>query len=154
MFFCSKCDNIYDVALINKRIDYDVTPTSVSETETETDVEADKPVSKKQNNEENDDVNATMEFFRCDNCGHNEPLPEDTIIITKSSTRKIYEHYDKERCRHMINIKTLPLTRNYVCHNASCESHKDHSKREAVFFRVNNTYAVRYICKACLETWV
>lgn len=154
MFFCSKCDNIYDVtSKINKTIDDELTPTSVSD---------DTSVSEKQNNksekndenDDNNDDNTNVAYFMCDNCGHSEPLPEDTVIITKSSTRKIYEHYDKERCRHMINIKTLPLTRNYVCHNTKCESHNNHTKREAVFFRVNNTYAVRYICKACLETWI
>ena len=43
----------------------------------------------------------------------------------------------------------MPRTRRYVCINPECESHKDPTKREAVFFTMNNTYKKRYVCVTC-----
>jgi len=104
--------------------------------------------------DENDENNkSNKSYFICDNCGYNENIPDETIISSKSTNNIAQEYYDEERCKEMMHIKTLPLTRNYVCVNSSCESHDDHSKREAVFFRMENTYAVRYICKSCSSSW-
>ena len=148
MFFCSVCDNIYDITVkANNTNDDELTPTSVSESE-ENSTEI-KNMSEKNNIDEQ-----LVAYYICDNCGNREPLPEDTVLVTKSTKNNIHDNYDKKRCGDIINIKTLPITRNYVCPNDKCLSQKDHSKREAVFFRVDGTYAVRYICKCCLETWI
>jgi hypothetical protein len=105
------------------------------------------------NDNDNDDNKLNKSCFICDNCGYNEPIPDETVVVSKSTNNIAPEYYDEKRCKDMTHIKTLPLTRNYVCVNSSCESHDDHSKREAIFFRMENTYAVRYICKSCLSSW-
>jgi hypothetical protein len=106
-----------------------------------------------EDDDDDDDNKSNVAYFLCDNCGYNEPIPDETIIISKSTNHSDHEQYDMERCKNMVNIKTLPLTRRYVCQNSSCESHSDHTKREAVFFRMENTYVIRYICKSCFTTW-
>jgi hypothetical protein len=98
--------------------------------------------------EKNDDTKqANMAYFLCKNCGYNEPIKEGTLIFSRSTenTNKSMAFDDI----NYINDPTLPLTRNYVCPNNKCESHKNAEQREAVFYRLPHSYKVRYICKTC-----
>ena len=56
--------------------------------------------------------------------------------------------------KNMIHDKTLPHTRDYVCKNKDCSSHKDPSKRDAVWFRpIATSYSTYYGCTACATIW-
>ena len=52
------------------------------------------------------------------------------------------------------NDPTLPRTKDYICHNAKCISHKNLENKEAIFFREGKSYITRYVCCNCHSNWV
>jgi len=91
----------------------------------------------------------------CKNCLYNEKLTKRTLILsrmnlnTSASSNKSLSKY-----KNMIHDKTLPHTRDYVCKNKDCSSHKDPSKRDAVWFRpIATSYSTYYGCTACATIW-
>lgn len=93
-------------------------------------------------------------YFICKNCGYSEQILPGTLVMSRVSSESVNEYTDHAQYKNMIKVKTLPLTRQYVCPNKICDSHTDYEKREAVFFRTKGSYRVRYICKACETSWI
>lgn len=87
-------------------------------------------------------------YFVCDNCGFTKKIEPRTKIFSRSSD-DISQTFGTTNYDPMLYSKIHPITRFYVCPNSKCESHKDPKKREAMFFRLNNSYKVKYICKTC-----
>jgi hypothetical protein len=87
-------------------------------------------------------------YFECNNCGYFTEMQPGTKIFSRTSS-EISQTVGYSNYEAMLNSSILPRTRNYKCPNNNCESHKDASKREAVFFRLNNTYKIKYVCSAC-----
>ena len=87
-------------------------------------------------------------FFICNNCGFIKRIEPRTLIFSRTS-ESISQSYDINEYNDMLNSKILPRTRKYVCPNSKCISHNDSYQREAVFFRLNNSYKIKYICNAC-----
>ena len=87
-------------------------------------------------------------YFICNNCGNFEPIAPGTLIL-KKIVGVADTTVDNSILSDMIYEPYLPRTRNYICKNKDCVSHKDHSQREAVFKRVGNTFNVVYTCVAC-----
>ena len=99
--------------------------------------------------EKQDNTNSDNKaYFICKNCGYLKPIGEDTLIFSRVSS-DISQSYTVTDVSEMANSDILPRTRKYVCSNSKCISHTDPSKREAVFFRINNSYVVKYVCLAC-----
>lgn len=89
-----------------------------------------------------------MAFFICNNCGYAKKIEPGTKIFSRTS-EDISQNYAVADYKEMLNSKILPYTRKYICPNKKCESYNDPSKREAVFFRLNNSYKVKYLCTTC-----
>lgn len=87
-------------------------------------------------------------YFICNSCGYLKPIEEGALIFSRVSS-DIVQNYAGSEVNDMKFSSILPRTRKYICPNKKCESHNDDSKREAVFFRLNNTYRIKYICLAC-----
>ncbi|CAH6421832.1 DNA-directed RNA polymerase subunit RPB9 [uncultured virus] len=87
-------------------------------------------------------------YFICNNCGFIKKIEPKTLIFSRTS-ETISQSYDVNEYNDMLDSKILPRTRKYVCPNSNCESHDNPYKREAVFFRLNNSYKIKYICNAC-----
>ena len=87
-------------------------------------------------------------FFICSNCGYMKPIEPGTVIFSRVSD-DVSQSYSVSDVGPMRHSDILPLTRKYVCPNTGCESHKDPLKREAKFFRKNNSHNIQYICTAC-----
>ena len=87
-------------------------------------------------------------FFLCNNCGYNKKINPGTLIFSRSS-ESISQRYSTTDYTNMLHSDILPRTRRYRCPNEDCISHKDPEKKEAIFFRMNNSYRVKYICVAC-----
>ena len=91
----------------------------------------------------------------CHNCLYNEKLNNRTLILSRmnlnaggGSTKNMSKY------KYMIHDKTLPHTRDYVCKNKECASHKDFSKRDAVWFRpIATSYSTYYGCTTCETIW-
>lgn len=106
------------------------------------------PIDKKSIEENAGTPTADKAYFICKNCGFLKPIEDNTLIYSRVSS-DISQSYTSSDISEMINSDILPRTRKYVCTNSKCISHTDPSKKEAVFFRINNSYNVKYICLAC-----
>ncbi len=107
------------------------------------------PLSKKKVFNENDTKkNIDKAYFICNNCGYRKPIKKNTLIFSKVAS-DVAKNYSSSDVTDMKNSDILPRTRKYICPNKSCESHIDPHKREAVFFRMNNTFNIKYICQTC-----
>lgn len=97
----------------------------------------------------------TSTFYKvCNNCSYNQKIASKELIISKISldTSTVYD--DIKRYTYMRYDSTLPHTRDYICKNKSCGSLKDHSKRDAVWFRPFQAYYQTYfVCCECGEVW-
>lgn len=108
-----------------------------------------KPIEeKKESLEKNITKQSEKAYFICDSCGYLEPIKEGTEIFSRVSS-DIVQNYAGSEIGDMKFSSILPRTRKYICPNKDCESHENISKREAVFFRLNNTYRIKYICLVC-----
>lgn len=107
------------------------------------------PLDKKQIFNENETKqNTEKAYFICTNCGYKKPIKKNTLIFSKVAS-DVTQNYVSSDVIDMKYSDILPRTRKYLCPNKSCDSHEDFNKREAVFFRTNNTFKVKYICLAC-----
>lgn len=92
-----------------------------------------------------DDIYA---LFECTNCGYLKKIDPGTRIFSKSA-KTVSQNYTVTDYKDMIYSDILPRTKRYVCPNDKCISHKDISKKKAVFMRLNNSNIIKYICTAC-----
>jgi len=100
------------------------------------------------------DVNeSNAAFFICKNCIYNVPIKENTLIFSKSSS-DITRSYTSTTDANKIHSTILPMTRKYICPNSTCDSHKNFAKREAIMYRIHNSFGVRYKCTTCLREWL
>jgi hypothetical protein len=104
--------------------------------------------------ETNTTTSSSNAYFICKNCGTFEKILQGTLVMSKLSVEGTHDFIDNTNYKNMIHVKTLPITRNYICPNDKCTSHKDPEKREAVFFRIGTQYRVRYVCKTCQISWI
>lgn len=105
------------------------------------------PDSKKTLLKTNNVGDVAVAYFICGGCSYIEQIPPGTKIY--SETTEISTNNDSYR--NMINSDILPYTRKYTCPNKKCDSHSNVEKREAKFFRINNSYKLKMICMACQE---
>jgi len=163
MFFCPNCHNalyitqdIEDLKL-DKQTETSETPTALSSTE-EKDVatlqDKNKTTKKKT---ANIDVNtgSAVAYMKCGNCSHIQEVTPGTLIFSRASDKNATSHnVEKELFSDMIYDESVPHTRNYICPNKTCESHNDHSLRDAIWFKpYRHTYETIYVCCACKTTW-
>jgi hypothetical protein len=91
-------------------------------------------------------------FFICTNCGFKKPIEDGTCIFSRTSP-DISQSYTTKNVKNLLHSDILPRTRKYECPNKECNTHKHPEEKEAIFFRINNTYAVSYICTVCETTF-
>jgi len=86
-------------------------------------------------------------YFICNYCGNTKEIEPKTKILSKTFNKI---ESKKNKINEDIIYDTIkPRTRNYICPNPKCESQKNYEKREAIFYRNDNTYKITYICTAC-----
>lgn len=103
------------------------------------------------NNKITDSSSVKESYFYCKNCGYYEKIPNKMFIFSRNSitTNDVYNN----KFLNYKNDCTLPTTKNYNCINSSCQTHKNPALKNAIFYKYNNTYAVRYICSVCDSFW-
>jgi hypothetical protein len=98
--------------------------------------------------------NTTSAYRVCKNCMYHEPIPNNSLIVSRMSESDVTGYSDIKQYENYIYIKTLPRTRHYICPNSACVSHKEHDQREAVFYRPDpQIYQTWYTCCACKKYW-
>lgn len=96
-------------------------------------------------------VGTNAAFFICKFCKYNEPIPPGTAIYSKNYSTT--DSAETDDYTYAVNDQTLPRTRNYICKNPNCETHKKIDLREAVITKNQNEQVV-YICTVCLTNWI
>jgi len=97
-------------------------------------------------------TNVKLSYFYCKNCGHNEKIPNKMLIFNRSNEKSSVDNFNT----NFLNYKydpLLPRTKKYTCNNTTCITHKQPEKKRALFFRVSNTYVIKYICLECNSFW-
>lgn len=100
--------------------------------------------------EEISDKISTDAYYICKKCKNYKLIPPGKTIYSKtynSSASTESHDYSFDAFD-----PSLPLTRNYICKNDKCATHKDPSKKEAALTR-NNKYQIIYICRECQTYW-
>ncbi len=95
----------------------------------------------------------TGAFFVCDKCGYTSTVQKGTMIYKKGYNKKITVKTDEDyqlKCAD----PTLPRTKDYICKNKQCASHKDLVNKEAVFYRAKDEFNLTYVCCMCYTGWV
>lgn len=112
----------------------------------------------------NDEKNKMLELFeqsggsigaelKCMNCSYRKKLSK-TTKLHQEDYRKSTRQFRKEDYYLLVNNPILSRTRDYTCKNSECPTHKDSSKKEAVFFKNLNELQVNYICSVCYFGWL
>lgn len=93
-------------------------------------------------------------YIICKNCSYSEKLVKRTLLLNKISKNSITEFDDLSKYKYMRYDNTLPHTRDYICKNKECKSNKDHTLKNAKWFRPNqNSYVTYYVCCECGTVW-
>ena len=83
-----------------------------------------------------------------------EKIKTKTLVLSRMNMNISSFQQDLSKYKYMVFDKTLPHTRDYICYNKECSSHKDFSKRDAVWFRpIATSYSTYYGCTACSTVW-
>lgn len=96
-------------------------------------------------------------YFYCSVCNNYEEIKPGTVIdIINGVDQTIYipkENVNKIRNKK-IN-KSLLRTKNYICQNPKCQTHKNPKEKEAIIEYVSHdSYIIRYICCVCDHSWL
>jgi len=94
-------------------------------------------------------------YFICENCATYEEIPNNTKLIIKQPKNKTYQSYTMyENPEFKKYNSTLLKTRNYICPNPNCETHKHPELRQANIEHINyNSFIVKYMCEVCGKEW-
>ncbi len=96
-------------------------------------------------------ISNKIAYYCCKNCGYHFEIKNETFIFRRN-TNNDNEFYNTNIVLNKHDT-TLPYTKEYVCINKECQTHKTPSLKKAVFYRKNNTYNIRYICCVCDSYW-
>jgi len=100
---------------------------------------------------EDESLNA---FYVCKNCSHSERLTKRTNVLNKMYIGSVSGYNNVDMYKYYVHDKTLPHTRDYVCRNKSCDTHKNPDKKDAKWFRTNqSSYTTYYVCTVCETVW-
>lgn len=96
---------------------------------------------------------ATSAYYHCAICSYSKPIDAGTLIASRMSSGATNMYINMDKLKNRVNNSILPYTRNYICTNPKCVSHNDHTKREAVMFRIGSSVQMWYTCCACQNSW-
>ncbi|AYV85600.1 MAG: DNA-dependent RNA polymerase subunit Rpb9 [Satyrvirus sp.] len=94
-------------------------------------------------------IGSNVAYFICKYCKNYKLIKPGTLIYSKNYDTSAAEVEDYT---YAIYDYTLPRTKNYICKNENCPTHKDDSKKEAVLTK-NLSEQVIYICTVCSTYW-
>ena len=92
-------------------------------------------------------------LLKCFNCGYSKQISESIRLyqFNVNDTDNIIRTLDDNKL--LCNDPTLPRTRDYICKNINCITHKKSELKEAVFIRISKKYNLQYICCVCNYAW-
>jgi len=92
-------------------------------------------------------------YLICNNCNSIYNINPKSIILT-TSLEETSSQFKEVNLDYKCQDPTLPRTKDYICQNNKCTTHKDLENKEAVFFRESKGYLTKYVCCICKTGWV
>ena len=90
-------------------------------------------------------------YLVCNNCNSTYTINSKSVILTTNLEGEQLKEFNLDyKCQD----PTLPRTKDYICTNDKCVTHKDIDNKEAIFFRQGKGYLVSYVCTICKSSWV
>jgi hypothetical protein len=77
-------------------------------------------------------------------------------VIYSLNFRKQFSSFNDENLELKLRDPTLPRTKDYICPFEDCETNTkgfNTTNKEAVFFRANGSYHLKYACCNCERAW-
>jgi hypothetical protein len=99
-----------------------------------------------------DNILSNAEFI-CNNCNYTNQINKTTLLYQITLEDKTTKIYNIEENKLIINDPLLPHTRDYICKNQNCLTHKNSDIKDSVFYKDKNSYKVNYICSICFYNW-
>lgn len=99
------------------------------------------------------DNKASNIIFHCLNCNNKSSINETIRLYNLDLREESGNILSFDDCKIISNDPILPRTKDFNCKNINCITHKDKSKKEAVYYKDNSTYKVNYICCSCYTNW-
>lgn len=99
-----------------------------------------------------EEISSSGAEFKCNNCNNIKPINE-TILLYNINMEEKNKMRSLEENEFICQDPILPRTQDYGCKNPNCITHKDKSKKQAVFFKENDSFKVHYICCVCHYSW-
>ena len=91
--------------------------------------------------------------FHCNNCNYKDVIKKSIQLYKIDLNSEVAETKSKEDNKLISKNPILPRTKDYMCKNINCITHKDDTNKEAVFYKANNSYNVTYVCSICYNSW-
>lgn len=92
-------------------------------------------------------------FMKCKNCGYQEDN-KNLVIFSKVYTDNSLTSGNADiNNRFIIYDHTIPRTKKKKCPNKECPTRSDKSKQEAVFYSIEKTMELVYVCRTCCTEW-
>lgn len=89
----------------------------------------------------------------CSNCGFKKQINETVKLYEFNVLDKSISKRSLEDNKLLTLDPILPRTRDYICKNVNCITHKDPKIKEAVFMKIPKNYSLTYICCVCHYGW-
>ena len=92
-------------------------------------------------------------YLKCKNCGYEEDN-KNLVIFTKIyNDNSINMGNSGINNQYIIYDNTIPRTKQKRCPNNECVSRTDTSKQDAVFYSLDKTMELIYVCRECNTEW-
>lgn len=96
-------------------------------------------------------IGSNTAYFICRFCKNYRKIEPGTLIHSKTFNTSTTNEGEDYTFAHL--DPTLARTKNYVCKNADCDTHKNILLREAALTK-NSMDQIVYVCIACSTHWV
>jgi len=91
--------------------------------------------------------------FFCNNCGFQENITKSIKLYEENFKKKNHNITSINDLKLLVHDQTLPRTKDYMCKNINCITHKDPSNKESIYYKNNNSYKLNYVCVICYTQW-
>jgi hypothetical protein len=92
-------------------------------------------------------------YLICNNCNSSYNINPKTVIL-KTNLEDTGDQFKDINLDIKCQDPTLPRTKDYICHNEKCSTHKDLVNKEAIFYRQGSGYTLCYVCCICKSSWI
>jgi hypothetical protein len=96
----------------------------------------------------------TSAEYKCLNCGYSKPILETTRLYYNSvDSDNLIFIKSLEENELISNDPLVPHTKDYICKNPNCITHKQSELKDSIFYKDKHSYKVNYICCICFYNW-